>query len=73
MRIGIGLPNHVCGTQPTVIPAWAALAEAWPGGGQTETKYIPWAEATMRLWPQIMASLDDDDVVDLLTEVDVTL
>jgi alkanesulfonate monooxygenase SsuD/methylene tetrahydromethanopterin reductase-like flavin-dependent oxidoreductase (luciferase family) len=27
MKIGIGLPNQVRGTQPTVIPAWAAQAE----------------------------------------------
>jgi alkanesulfonate monooxygenase SsuD/methylene tetrahydromethanopterin reductase-like flavin-dependent oxidoreductase (luciferase family) len=27
MKIGIGLPNQVRGTRPTVIPGWAALAE----------------------------------------------
>ena len=27
MKIGIGLPNQVRGTQPTVIPSWAAQAE----------------------------------------------
>jgi uncharacterized protein len=36
-------------------------------------RYIPWAKANMKLWQQIMASLDDDDVVNLLTEVDVKL
>jgi uncharacterized protein len=36
-------------------------------------RYITWAKANMRLWQQIMISLDDNDVVDLLTEVDVKL
>jgi hypothetical protein len=27
MKIGIGLPNHVRGTLPTVIPGWAARGE----------------------------------------------
>jgi len=27
MKIGIGLPNQVRGTLPTVIPGWAARAE----------------------------------------------
>jgi hypothetical protein len=27
MKIGIGLPNQVRGTRPTVIPGWASLAE----------------------------------------------
>jgi alkanesulfonate monooxygenase SsuD/methylene tetrahydromethanopterin reductase-like flavin-dependent oxidoreductase (luciferase family) len=28
MKIGIGLPNQVLGTDPTIIPTWAARAEA---------------------------------------------
>lgn len=36
-------------------------------------RYIPWAKANMGLWQQIVASLDDDDVVNLLTDVDVKL
>jgi hypothetical protein len=27
MKIGIGLPNQVRGTRPTVIPGWASRAE----------------------------------------------
>jgi len=36
-------------------------------------RYIPWAEANMRLWQQIMDSLDDPDIVDLLREIDVKI
>ena len=36
-------------------------------------RYIPWADENMRLWQQIMASLEDVDVKDLLAEVDVKL
>jgi len=36
-------------------------------------RYIPWAKANIRLWQEIMVSLDDDDVANLLTEVDVKL
>jgi len=28
IKIGIGLPNQIRGTRPTVIPEWAARAEA---------------------------------------------
>jgi uncharacterized protein len=36
-------------------------------------RYIPWAEANMRLWQEIMDSLDDPDIVDLLREIDVKI
>jgi hypothetical protein len=36
-------------------------------------RYFPWAEANMRLWQEIMASLDDPDVACLLSEVNVQI
>jgi len=34
-------------------------------------RYFPWAEANMRLWQEIVDSLGDPDIVDLLREVDI--
>lgn len=34
-------------------------------------RYIPWAEANMRLWQEIVDSLGDPDIIDLLKEVNV--
>ena len=36
-------------------------------------RYLPWAQANIRLWEQVMASLDDPDVVQLLDAVNVRL
>ena len=36
-------------------------------------QYIPWAEANMKLWQAIMKALDDEDVVELLSEVNVKI
>lgn len=38
---------------------------------KVRAEYIPWAEANMKLWQAIMKALDDDDVVELLSEVNV--
>jgi uncharacterized protein len=34
-------------------------------------RYLPWVRANIELWRQIMTSLDDPDVLDLLSSVDV--
>jgi uncharacterized protein len=34
-------------------------------------RYFPWAEANMRLWQEIMNSLDDPDIACLLSQVNV--
>ena len=34
-------------------------------------RYFPWAEANMRLWQEIMSSLDDPDIACLLSQVNV--
>ncbi len=36
-------------------------------------RYFPWAQANMRLWQEIMASLDDPDIAGLLSEVNVKI
>jgi uncharacterized protein len=36
-------------------------------------RYIPWAEANMKLWQEIIRALKDRDVVDLLSEVNVKI
>ena len=34
-------------------------------------RYFPWAEASMRRWREIVDSLGDPGIVDLLREVDI--
>jgi uncharacterized protein len=36
-------------------------------------QYFPWAEANMSLWREIIDSLNDPDIVDLLKEVNVRI
>lgn len=36
-------------------------------------RYFPWAEANMRLWQEIVESLGDPDIVELLQEVNVRI
>jgi uncharacterized protein len=36
-------------------------------------KYLPWAKVNIQLWREIMAALDDPDIVSLLDAIDVKL
>jgi uncharacterized protein len=36
-------------------------------------RYFPWAEANMRLWQEIVDSLADPDIIELLKEVNVKI
>jgi len=36
-------------------------------------KYLPWAKVNIQLWQEIMAALDDPDIVSLLDAIDVKI
>ena len=66
---GVGLRDlgeKIVGEQEPLIEKNIYFYDATVGD-----RYLPWAEATMKLWQQIMNALNDQDVVDLLSEVNV--